>query len=128
MIVSAFIFVFPAVGFGQTAGWEKQRQLLVEMRRDGRLHEAFESAGKMVAAGERNEPGAAPLPLVLHDYVIISAQLTLYADAEKALKRAIRLMETAAARNDPVIQVFRLRLAQVYVDARRYKEGRALFA
>jgi tetratricopeptide (TPR) repeat protein len=128
MIVSAFIFVCPAIGFGQTAGWEKQRQLVVEMRRDGRLHEAFETTGKMVAAAERNEAGAAPLALVLHDYGIISADLTLYADAEKALKRAIRLMETAQTRNDPVIQAFRLRLAEVYVDAGRYKEGRALFA
>ena len=33
MFASVFIFFFPAVGFGQTAEGEKQRQMAVEMRR-----------------------------------------------------------------------------------------------
>ena len=70
----------------------------------------------MLAGAERHDPGAVPLPLALHDYAIINGDLALHAEAEKALLRGIRILEIAPTRDDPVIQIFRLRLAEVYLD------------
>jgi len=127
VFASAFILAYAAAGFGQTAGWEEQRRAVIELRQQGRLHEALEAARKALAGAERHEPGAIPLPLALHDYAIINGDLALHAEAEKALRRAIRILEIAPTRDDPVIQIFQLRLAEVYLDAGRHKEAKALF-
>jgi tetratricopeptide (TPR) repeat protein len=96
------------------------------MRQQGQLREALDLARKMVSDADRRQAGAAPLPLALHDYGVVSGDLSLYADAERALRRAIRLLEMDPPRDDSVIPVFRLRLAEVYLDAGRLKEAAAL--
>ena len=127
VFASAMILAYPAGGFGQAAGWEEQRHAVLEMREQGRLHEALEIARTVLAKAERHEPDACPLPLALHDYAVISGDLSLYAEAERALRRAIRLLELAPTRDDPVIQILRLRLGEVLLDAGRDQEAKALF-
>ena len=100
--------------------------MVARMRQQGQLREALDLARKMVSDADRRQAGAAPLPLALHDYGVVSGDLSLYADAERALRRAIRLLEMAPPRDDSVIPVFRLRLAEVYLDAGRLKEAAAL--
>lgn len=124
---SAVILVSAAVAFGQTAGWEEQRRMVAQMRQKGQLREALDIARKMVSDAERQQPGAAPLPLALHDYGVVSGDLSLYADAERALRRAIRLLEIAPPRDHSVVPVFHLRLAEIYLDAGRLKEAAVLF-
>jgi tetratricopeptide (TPR) repeat protein len=127
VFASAFILVYPAISLGQAISWEEQRRAMLDMHRHGQLHEAFESARKMLAEAERHEPSSAPLPLALHDYAVISGDLNLYADAEKALRRAIRLVETAPARDEALMRIFELRLAEVYFNSGRYQEAKTLF-
>lgn len=100
--------------------------MVARMRQQGQLREALDLARKMVSDADRRQAGAAPLPLALHDYGVVSGDLSLYADAERALRRAIRLLEMDPPRDDSVIPVFRLRLAEVYLDAGRLKEAAAL--
>ena len=127
VFASAFILIYTAVGSEQTAGWEEQRRGVIELRQHGRLREALEAAQEALADAERHEPGAEPLPLALHDYAIINGDLALHAEAEKAIRRAIRILEVAPTRDDRVIQIFQLRLAEVYLDAGRHKDAKALF-
>lgn len=127
LFASALVLVCSAIGFGQTAGFEEQRRVLFQRRLEGHLREALETARKMVAEAERHEPSAAPLPLALHDYAVISGDLSLFAEAERALRRAIRLLEIEPPRDESVIQLFRFRLADVYLDAGRLKEAAALY-
>ena len=122
---SAVILVSAAVAFGQTAGWEEQRRMVAQMRQKGQLPEALDIARKMVSDAERQQPGAAPLPLALHDYGVVSGDLSLYADAERALRRAIRLLEIAPPRDHSVVLVFHLRLAEIYLDAGRLRRPRS---
>ena len=127
VIASATMLAYASAGFGQTAGFEHQRRILLELRQRGHLQAALEGARRLVTEAERNEPRAAPLALALHDYAVISGDLGLYAESEKALRRAIRLVEVAEPTDGSVIQVLRLRLAELLLDAGRNKEARSLF-
>ena len=71
---------------------------MIQLRQQGHLHEALEQSRKMLAKAERHETGSAPLSLALHDYGVIAGDLTMYPEAEKALRRAIQLTETAPPR------------------------------
>src|SRR5436305_9853110 len=106
------MLAYAAAGPGQAAGWEEKRASVIELRQQGRLHEALEAARKVLAGAERHDPAAVPLPLALHDYAIINGDLALHAEAEKALLRGIRMREIAPTRADPVLQIFRLRLPE----------------
>src|SRR5690349_17222297 len=102
------ILVCPAISFGQTTGWEAQRMREIAMRQEGHVQEAFEVARKILADSERHESGSAPLALALHDYSVIAADLTMYADAERAIRRAIRLEQEAPSPERSVLEVFQL--------------------
>jgi tetratricopeptide (TPR) repeat protein len=125
--VSALILVYATCGFGQTAGWEQERQLMIQLRQQGRLREALETSRKMLAKAERHETGSAPLPLALHDYGVVAGDLTMYAEAEKALRRAIQLTAAAPPNDGSVLALFRLRLAELLLDAGRLNEARTMF-
>jgi len=58
---------------------------------------------------------------------VVSGDLSQYTDAERALRRAIRLLEDEPPQDHTVIQLFHLRLAEVYLDAGRFQEAAALF-
>ena len=82
LFASAFMLVYPAVAFQQTASWEDQRRIVIDLRQQGRLHEAFDGARRYLSAAERHQPGAAPLALALQDYAVIAADLGLYGEAD----------------------------------------------
>jgi len=121
------MLVYPAVAFQQTASWEDQRRIVIDLRQQGRLHEAFDGARRYLSAAERHQPGAAPLALALQDYAVIAADLGLYGEADTALNRALKIVESAPVRDEVVIHLFRMRLAEVYLDAGRINEARTLF-
>jgi tetratricopeptide (TPR) repeat protein len=100
---------------------------MIQLRQQGHLHEALEQSRKMLAKAERQETGSAPLSLALHDYGVIAGDLTMYPEAEKALRRAIHLTETTPPDDGSVLALFRLRLAELLLDEGRLNEARTMF-
>lgn len=123
----ATIIVYPAAVFGQAVEWVQERQVAIELRQHGHLPEAMEAAAKVLAKAEHGEPGSAPLALALHDYGIIAADLNRFDEAERALRRAVSVAEATPLPDTNVVPVLRLRLGEVYLEASRFRDAKAVF-